>query len=455
MTRNVLASFVRDMPYPANRIMAYIPFSIRFGPEYSRQRKIIREIGSLKSDSAAQRAWRAGKLREIIFWAVQHHPFYRRLLGSIPLDGLNDRFALCLKSLPVVTKADLQATPLEQRTLLRKGCRLSNTGGSTGQTMAFYVDRHFAAREWAHMRWIWRKLNYEAKDLRLIFNGEARGETPLQFKPHHNAYAVNLCCAPDLVAHTIRKTVVDKQKIRFLHGYPSAIYEFISYCQTNERWLVNELRKSLKGLLFGSEYPLPVHREALRECLGVNSISWYGHSEGSILAYETSPYVYAPMQTYGFAEAVSAEGSCRLVCTGYYNRVHPFIRYDTGDLIEPLDVDESDGALTAFRIKEGRNGEYVTDAVGNRISLTALIFGRHHPLFEKVRFLQVAQQTDGIVLLIATRSDVAPDLCAEKALAMVNADGVNIVFKIVFVDRPIRAKSGKALLKVPWEEAPH
>ncbi len=97
--------------------------------------------------------------------------------------------------------------------------------------------------------------------------------------------------------------------------------------------------------------------------LTANIVSWYGYSEMTVLPRETAKGVYESLPSYGYAEAVPNEygGDCRLVCTGLHNRVHPFIRYDTGDLVEP--VSQHGGSL-AFRIAEGRVGDFVHDRQG-------------------------------------------------------------------------------------------
>ena len=77
--------------------------------------------------------------------------------------------------------------------------------------------------------------------------------------------------------------------------------------------------------------------------------------------------------------------------------VSPFIRYDTGDIIDPKWDNQM---LDSFRISEGRVGEFIVDKKGRRISLTALIFGRHHKIFELARFVQVRQTEPGKATIV-------------------------------------------------------
>lgn len=401
----------------------------------------MKQFASLSAED--QRYWVEKKAFEIAFWAKRHHPFYATLYRDITLQKSFENFSI----LPIVTKNDLQQVPLEDRSIQQKERYLTNTGGTSGNPLVFFLDRQAFAREWAHMHFIWQHLGYRTTDLKLVFRGKNLGDRALVYNPVHNEYLVNAYCAYDLIAEALISKLRNNS-IRFLHGYPSAIYDFMLYCSENRPQIIDELRKSLKGVLYGSEYPAPMFREPVEDLLQVRSISWYGHSEFSILAYEVEKYLYAPMPTYGYAEAVPGDDGYRLVCTGYYNRVHPFIRYDTGDLIEPVD---HDGILRTFMIKEGRVGDFVTDAAGKNISLTALIFGRHHQIFDRVRFLQMAQKEKGHALILISRHP-GKKLIKNEVPGMMDLDNVDIKFDFLIGDEPFRTKAGKVILKVPYDQ---
>jgi phenylacetate-CoA ligase len=128
----------------------------------------------------------------------------------------------------------------------------------------------------------------------------------------------------------------------------------------------------------------------------------------------------------------------RLVATSTHNFATPLIRYDTGDLIEPT---FKDGLLESFRIKEGRNSENVIDLNGRSISLTGLIFGRHHKAFDRSEHIQVRQLSPGNIEIIISSKDTSakwPELF----------DFTNAFFEIKFsqIDTPIRTPSGKVQL---------
>src|SRR5690606_31656637 len=157
------------------------------------------------------------------------------------------------------------------------------------------------------------------------------------------------------------------------------------------------------------------------------------------LAREISRGVYQTLPTYGFAEAVpTRDGSAhRLVCTSYYNNVHPFIRYDTGDLIEPI---SQVGGILTFKIAEGRIGDFIEDRKGKRHSRTAIIFGRHHEGFDQVKHLQVREDGSGIITLVVTPRDMTVE--PDKIRRGFDLDDLAIEWRIEKVSEPVRTAAG-------------
>ena len=151
------------------------------------------------------------------------------------------------------------------------------------------------------------------------------------------------------------------------------------------------------------------------------------------------------MHTYGYCEAIPNEnGGYNLVGTSLDNVVSPFIRYDTGDIVEPI---FKDGIVDKFRIESGRVGDFITDINDNRISLTALIFGRHHKIFGYARFVQIRQQHPGVATIIITLpNDV--DSSIIRMEDMFDLTNVSIRFNFEFRSSPVYSSSGKVPLMV-------
>ena len=368
ISKKFIKGLVQNIPASIGCYLSFLPFKYRLGVSY--------ENYQIQARNEFDKNHIFNEVKKLVEHAENNIEFYKQFykkhdFTSLMLISFED-----LKQIPIITKTDLHAFDFETRVLLTQGSIITNTGGTSGEPLKLLPDRDAHAREWAHMHTIWDKLEYKITSLKLTLRGMNLGKEPLKYNFIHNEFQVNAYCDFEQVVNALDK-VLNSYKIEYLHGYPSGIYEFIKQLKTDYPELLKKLRKNIKGIFFGSEYPAPIYRTYIEEVLKVPTISWYGHTEMAVLAYEKEqPYIYHPYQSYGFTEAVELEGKHHLIGTTIHNKVGPLIRYDTGDLIDPLTY--RDELLESFTVSQGRVGEFVTDAHGRNISLTALIFGRHH-----------------------------------------------------------------------------
>ena len=419
------------------KILRYVPFSIRLGKVY---RDHIRLIDWYEgAPEKVRRDFHFDRLKKILDYAYHNIPFYKEFYSSRNYKPNNFKSLDYFSDVPIINKDILKEYSLEHRSLMLDGATHSNTGGTTGKPLDFLLDKNCFRREWSYMHSMWKRLGYSYLDLKLTFRGRNIGQIPLKYNLVHNEYIVNAYLGLDIVLDSIVKLTFSK-KVKFLHGYPSAIYEFCKYMQINDVSAEDLFKGQLKGVLFGSEFPAPKYRNLVEKVLKVPTLSWYGHSEFSILAQEIQPYLYSPLQTYGFAESVRIQegDECSLVGTGYYNQASPFIRYDTGDLITPVKVNS--GVLESFEISSGRVGDFIIDTNGTRISLTALIFGRHHRAFSKADFIQVRSVSPGKATLVVTGDSVK--------LEDFDLTNISVVFDLEIVEKPFKTKTGKLPLLI-------
>lgn len=344
-----------------------------------------------------------------------------------------------LIGVPVVTKSILQQFSLDDRSVRSLALKKSNTGGTTGQPLDFYLDKYAYAREWAHMHAIWATLGYRYTDEKITIRGKNIGNRFYKYNFNQNEFLISAYAPLQVNLNSCRELII-KRNIKWIHGYPSSVYSFLRELESVDAVLFEILIRKVHGVFLGSEYPAPQYRNYIEQHCGLKSISWYGHSEMAVLAPEREPGsgVYYPFHSYGYAEAVPDGDSYRLVATSTHNFATPFIRYDTGDLIEPT---FKDGLLECFRIKEGRNSDSVIDQNGRSISLTGLIFGRHHKAFEHSEHVQVRQPAPGKIEILVTSKDTRENWSELF-------DFSNAFFDVSFtqIDSPIRTPLGKVQL---------
>ena len=443
--RKRLKSVAEILPEPLGRLVVAVPYSWRLGRKYTETRREIEEFSTLQKEE--QREYIFQRIRGIVEHAYDNIRFYRSHYEEYNFSPEALKDFDDIQQIPIVTKDDLRQWRLEERSHVETDQVKMNTGGTSGSPLHFYLDRNAFAREWAHMHNIWESLGYQRTDRKLTIRGANVGDRPYKYNAVHNEYIINTYKPFKDTESSILELAKEKD-IKYIHGYPSAIYEFARYCQRSAPKLVNELSSTLRGVLLGSEYPAPVYRETIDEVFDGQSLSWYGHSEMAVFAPErSSEYVYEPMHTYGYSEAVPGEeGEHRLLGTSYYNTASPFIRYDTGDRVGKVDME--DGILQAFEITAGRVGEFITDQSGHRISLTGLIFGRHHEIFEYAQFVQVRQDEPGRATIVVTPSSEIARVGAIEWYELFDDTNVDIDINVEVVDSPVRSPQGKVKLLV-------
>jgi phenylacetate-CoA ligase len=429
-------------------VVSWVPFSWRLGSGYG---DFLRRAAWFDTLPVAEKkAWIFDKMKRLVQHAEAHVPFYqahylKARFSSRELSGYDD-----LSKIPIVTKADMQQATMEARTAPGGRVITANTGGTSGQPLAFQLERSLMAKETAYIHHLWRRRGYAEGRLKLRFRGAILSEQAFRYHAVENEFLVNTYASYDRIGGQVERLFLN-HRIGYLHGYPSAIYAFACHCRDHFSARTRDrIRQNLRGVLLGSEYPAPQYRQVIDEVFGPVSLSWYGHSEMAVLAGERDRAgEYEPFQSYGHIEAVTggSSDSQRLVGTNLDGFACPFIRYDTGDLVKIVAQDE--GLLLKFAVAEGRVGDFVLDANGHPVSLTALIFGRHHGVFAQLAHLQVAQEKPGEVLLIASMpKDTA--MAAEQFWQGFDATGVDIRFNVRFVPTPYRTPAGKVPLKVPF-----
>jgi phenylacetate-coenzyme A ligase PaaK-like adenylate-forming protein len=430
------------LPPNLGKILARIPFQYRpgIGSIYKNRKIEIAEFEDMHT--LAKNRFIFEKTYKLVEFSLNNVPFYKEYYAKngFQLSDLNSYEDL--HKIPIINKSILQEYSIEKRTSAISDKYLVNTGGSSGKPLSFFIQPTSMGHEWAHMHTIWAKLGYRPHDLKLAFGGRSDVKDFLQYDSVRHHFSVDIYADFSLIAKKL-KTVLKKNNIYFLHGYPSAIYEFAINCESFDRELPGLLSKNLKGIFIGSEYPIPLYRDKIEEVFGVGSVSWYGHTERAVLAYEKfEKFEYWPFQTYGFAEAVQdGNGKFNLIGTSYYNYASPLIKYNTEDEIEPI---FNDGLLRTFTINDGRKGEFILDRNRKRISLTGLIFGRHHKLFEYCSFIQLKQEAPGEALVLITPNNRTDEVMDFQDLF--DSENVEIEFQFKKISEPIRTQSGKVNL---------
>lgn len=442
---HVLKKYSCRVPRGVGDALALLPYSWRpgFAASY-RNAAAARLWFDEKATPDEQRNFIFRRVRHMAQYAVQNVPFYARYYAESGFSVDSLRSFDDLTRIPVVSKEILQSTPLEERSCKRRGRTLTYTGGSTGEPFKFYSDALQVGNEWAHIHHIWKRLGYRQRDLLLSVALDEDRE-PVYYDALRHSIVLNIHYPRKTVVEAFQRIPLRKRRARYFRGYPSSLAELLSYCEEYEPGLLEELRQTIHGSFLASEFPLPSFRSAIERTTARPGISWYGHSERTLLAWEkTTPFLYEPMQSYGFCETVEdSDGFVSLVGTSYWNFASPLIRYRVNDGVRV--VRKSDGILRAFEILEGRQGDYLIDRNGQKFSITHLNLSCRESTWAVARCIQVEQRRPGhAIIWVTPRQSVA----LEELESAFDFGRLNIDCEFRIVDRPFMTARGKVMLRV-------
>ena len=296
--------------------------------------------------------------REIVTYHLKNNPFYKAFAGNIEIHDWN--------SIPVMTKLDLQV-PLKERLSdghTVKNSHIHKTSGSSGTPFYFAKDKFCHALTWSIFEeWYnWYDL-YNKKQAR--FYG-----IPKDLIPHKKERL------KDFFANRYRFNVFDlsekafegwikkfsREEFFYITGYSTVIIAFANYL-ISKKIVLNKICPTLKACLPTSEMYFENDKQLMNQAFGVPIINEYGAAEFGLIALENPQQQWELNKLNLFVEVLDEQNNPlpygrdgKLVITDLYNKAHPFIRYEIGDIgkINKLE----DGQLILEKLI-GRKEDYV------------------------------------------------------------------------------------------------
>jgi phenylacetate-CoA ligase len=276
------------------------------------------------------------KKQEIVDFHLQNNPFYKELVGSKNSKNWND--------LPILNKQNLQK-PLSER--LSKGYSTKNsyinkTSGSSGDPFIFAKDKYSHALTWASniYRFGWYGIDfnssYQARfygiPMDFIGNKKERFKDLLSHRFRFSIFDLS-----DVVLEKILKKFQHK-KFDYINGYTSSIVLFAKFLQ-KKNIILKEICPTLKVCMVTSEMLFEDDKILLEKQFGIPIVNEYGASELDLIAFQNPNGEWQVNSETLFVEILDDDNqvvpngtSGRIVITSLFNKAHPFIRYDIGDI---------------------------------------------------------------------------------------------------------------------------
>ena len=276
------------------------------------------------------------KKEEIVDFHLQNNSFYQQLVGN--------KTDLKWEDLPILNKQNLQK-PLDERLskgYSRKNIYLNKTSGSSGTPFVFAKDKYCHALTWRSifMRFGWYKIDfnrsYQARfyGIPMDFIGHKK-ERLKDFLTHRFRFPVfNL--SDEILEQFLRK--FKTKKFDYINGYTSSIVLFAKYLE-QKNIILNEICPTLKACFVTSEMLFESDKKLLEKQFGIPIINEYGASELDLIAFENPNGEWQVNAETLFVEILDENNNVlpygeegRIVITSLFNKAHPFIRYEIGDI---------------------------------------------------------------------------------------------------------------------------
>ena len=321
------------------------------------------------------------KLTEILRYAYQNVPFYRRLYESAQVDPTGISSCKEINRLPIITRQRLRDTPLQNRTAANvdvRKCMPNSTSGSTGPPVTILDDPRFAAdQEIAHLR---AYMAGGVKPWRRICKVETTANRP------RLADKLGLWNAiEDRFLRRVWGTDDIHDHMKFYSAWkpevliaPTSYYKALLWFSEQDH-----VDLSFKVLVSGGELLDDNTRKRIRDSFRADVVDIYDMTEAGILSWECPAHrgyhINAESVLVEFLNdegPVAAGEAGKVYVTSLDRRPTPIIRYFTGDVATPTDDECPCGrGLPLMENIQGRIVDFILTDDGRYLSPYVVILG--------------------------------------------------------------------------------
>jgi phenylacetate-CoA ligase len=276
------------------------------------------------------------KKKTIVEYHLKHNKSYCDFVGKSTFNDWNE--------LPIQTKKSFQKPLLERLSdgFTPKNVYVNKTSGSSGDPFVFAKDKEAHAITWASIihRFGWYEIDFNTS-YQARFYG-----IPLDFIGYQKERL------KDFLGKRFRFPIFDlsdkvldgilnhfkTKKFDYINGYTSSIVLFGKYLQARNI-ILTDFCPTLKVCMVTSEMLFDDDKSLLEKHLGIPIVNEYGASELDLIAFQNKKDEWQVNSETLFVEILDENNKPvpygkegKVVITSLYNKAHPFIRYEIGDV---------------------------------------------------------------------------------------------------------------------------
>ena len=346
------------------------------------------------------------RLRMLVKHAVANVPYYRDLFQQLGLTADDIQTKDDLHKIPIVDKSIMRKEGLERFTaegFPKKEMRFDRSSGSTGEPFNSYTTQDAYSFNLAAKLRTWYKNGYRLGDKYVKLSQRLRKSKikKLQDKVNRCLYIPVEEASDERLYNALK--MIESYKPDIIRGYPSTIL-FLAQC----RQIHPEFKHYPKWIATTGEQLPAKMRETIETTFHCKMLDSYSCEGNSNVGECVGNNCYHVTEEYGITEVLDDDGNLvkngvgHVVTTDLWNFAHPFIRYNTQDLVE-VSTEPCPCGSQHLRINSiiGRSSENIIAVNGCRYTTqTFSIFftDSNSPLGKSVDGYQIVQKKDGSVL---------------------------------------------------------
>jgi phenylacetate-CoA ligase len=276
------------------------------------------------------------KKQEIVDYHLKNNSSYQKIVGKTTFNTWND--------LPIMTKKNFQKPLVERLSngFSSKNVYVNKTSGSSGDPFIFAKDKFSHALTWANIinRFGWHGIDfnssYQARFYGIPLN--FIGNQKERFKDFlGNRFRFSIFDLSDVVLNRFLKKF-ETEKFDYINGYTSSIVLFAKFLK-QKNIVLKDICPTLKVCVVTSEMLFEEDKILLEKQFGIPVVNEYGASELDLIAFQNPDGEWQVNSETLFVEILDDDNNVlpygkegRIVITSLFNKAHPFIRYDIGDI---------------------------------------------------------------------------------------------------------------------------
>ena len=318
----------------------------------------------LPPDALADLARR--RLQRLLAFAGRELPYYRRLFAACGVRPEQDDPYAALQRLPVLDKPTVRASARDMTwPAVPGGLRPAVTGGTSGDTLSFFLDRAHHARNMGARLALHQSLGVQPGDRRLFLWGSP---IEVQRSPWRRVRDI-LLNERIIDAFDLPPARLDAY-LDFIRAYrPRLVYGYGTALALLARHALRRGGPPLpppRAVILTSDETSPDDRTAVQAAFGAPALNEYGSREMGIIAHEClhgalhvlTPLVHVEILRDGHPVPPGQPG--RIVCTNLAGRAQPLIRYAQGDFGRLLPEPCACGSpLPVLRLEHARTSGFL------------------------------------------------------------------------------------------------